>query len=81
MASEILTGSILIAFSVYGELCVRHSSSLRLHSYLTSPNWRKIRKAEHEGLNVCIFERYLPLQEAKVAALVVAMMKEPDHWG
>ncbi|KIM35577.1 hypothetical protein M413DRAFT_347955, partial [Hebeloma cylindrosporum] len=62
MASEILTGGIFIAFSVYGDL------------------WRKLRKAGHEGLNIRAAEKYQPLQEVEAAAMVIGLMKEPDHW-
>ena len=60
--------------------CAPTSSFWGLHSYLTSPSWRKFRKAGHEGLSVRASEKYQPLQEAEAAALVVAMLKEPDHW-
>ena len=48
--------------------------------YLTSPSWRKLRKAAREGLNVRAAENYKPLQEIEAAAMVVSIMKEPNHW-
>ena len=56
------------------------SSFLRLHSYLTSPSWRKLRKAAHEGLNIRAAEKYQPLQELEAATMVIDMINDPDHW-
>ncbi|KIM36078.1 hypothetical protein M413DRAFT_449400 [Hebeloma cylindrosporum] len=42
--------------------------------------WRKLRKAGHEGLNMRAADKYKPLQEIEAAAVVVDIIKEPDHW-
>ena len=60
--------------------CAPSSSFLQLHIYLTSPSWRKLRKAGHEGLNIRAAEKYQPLQEVEAAAMVIGIMKDPDHW-
>ena len=60
--------------------CAPSSSFLQLHIYLTSPSWRKLRKAGHEGLNIRAAEKYQPLQELEAATMVIDMIKDPDHW-
>jgi hypothetical protein len=72
------TGGVFVASSAYGELYAV-TSFLRLHTYLASCSWTKLRKAGHEGLNIRAAEKYQPLQEVEAAAMVVGIMKEPDH--
>jgi hypothetical protein len=84
MAGEILAGGLSIGFTAYGELlmvnCAPLSSLFGVHSYLTSPSWRKFRKAGHEGLNIRAAEKYQESQEVEAAMMAVALMEDPDHW-
>ena len=60
--------------------CAPSPSFLQLHSYLTCPSWKKLRKAGHEGLNIRAAEKYQPLQEVEAATMVIDILKDPDHW-
>ena len=60
--------------------CTLSFSFLWLKRYLTSPSWRKLRRAGREGLNARAAEKYKPLQEVEAAAMVVDILKEPNHW-
>ena len=60
--------------------CAPSFSFLLLHSYLTSPSWKKLRKAGNEGLNMRAVEKYQPLQEVEAATMVINMLKNADHW-
>ncbi|EMD35209.1 hypothetical protein CERSUDRAFT_116679 [Gelatoporia subvermispora B] len=79
VASEILTGGLMIVFTRYGEPCAsRYRFQL---TALSGEVWRRMRRAAHEGMNKAVASRYHPVQTTEAVTLCQSLLRDPATWG
>ena len=80
VASDIMTGGLLVVFTRYNDMFVSHLTRVWHDVTIASPSWRRMRKAAHEGLNKGVVKDFHEPQTKEALLLAAAGLAEPGQW-
>ena len=80
VASDIMTGGLLVVFTRYNDMYVLWigSESCSISTFITS--WRRMRKAAHEGLNKGLVKDFFGTQTKEALILASDGLNNPAEW-
>jgi len=80
VASDIMTGGLLIVFTQYNDMYVLLlGSGFMLYIELIA-SWRRMRKAAHEGLNKSVIKDFHSTQTKEALILASDGLNDPTQW-
>ena len=80
VASDIMTGGLLVVFTRYNDMFVSHLTRVWHDLTIASSSWRRMRKAAHEGLNKGVVKDFYEPQTKEALLLAAAGLAEPAQW-
>ena len=80
VASDIMTGGLLVVFTRYNDMYVHliGSETCSISTFVTS--WRRMRKAAHEGLNKGLVKEFFGTQTKEALILASDGLNNPAEW-
>jgi hypothetical protein len=80
VASDIMTGGLLVVFTRYNDMCVLSDETSRCDMTNWLSSWRRMRKAAHEGLNKGVVRDFHETQTKEALLLAAGGLAEPAQW-